>query len=95
MERYVLRLFVAGQTQSSLQARHNLDRICADHLKGKCDITVTDIFEDSDLAEAPKVLATPTLIKEWPAPLRRIIGDLSDTQKVLAALSLIPPAPAT
>ncbi len=94
MEPYVLRLFVAGQTPTSEAARQNLERICTDHLNGKCEIIVTDVLEDSEQAETHKVLATPTLIKESPAPLRRVIGDLSDTQKVLAALSL-PPQPSS
>ena len=94
MEPYVLRLFVAGHTPISEGARQNLERICAEHLNGKCEIIVTDVLEDSEQAETHKVLATPTLIKESPAPLRRVIGDLSDTPKVLAALSL-PPQPAS
>ena len=94
MEPYVLRLFVAGHTPTSQNARQNLDRICTDHLNGKCEIIVTDVLEDSEQAETHKVLATPTLIKESPSPLRRVIGDLSDTPKVLAALSL-PPQPAS
>ena len=90
MEPYVLRLFVAGQTPTSEDARQNLERICAEHLHGRCQITVTDIVSDPEHAETHKVLATPTLIKESPSPVRRIIGDLSETQKVLAALSLAP-----
>jgi len=91
MARHYFTLFVAGDTPGSRQARANLERICAEHLRPDCKITVVDVTIDSEPAEFHRVLAIPTLIKHAPAPARRIIGDLSDKQTVLAALGLAAP----
>src|SRR3954468_9663805 len=85
---YVLRLFVAGKTARASAAVANLRRICDEDLDGKYQLEVIDVIEQPDAAEAARVLATPTLIKMLPPPLRRIIGDLSDREKVLLGLEL-------
>ena len=86
--RYVLRLFVTGKTPRATAAVANLRRICEEDLAGKYVLEVIDVLEQPDAAEAARVLATPTLIKMLPPPLRRIIGDLSDREKVLLGLEL-------
>lgn len=94
---YVLRLFVTGETSRARQAVSNIERICQQELRGRYRLEVIDVLCHPGLAEDHKILATPTLIKEMPSPLRRIIGDLSDARKVLLALDLQPrsDAPAT
>lgn len=87
---YVLRLFVAGETPRARQAVTNIERICQQELRGGYRLEVIDVLCHPGLAEDHKILATPTLIKELPPPLRRIIGDLSDTEKVLLGLDLQP-----
>ena len=89
---YVLRLYVTGNTPKTALAIANLQRICADELGGRYEMEVVDVLEHPELAEADKVLATPTLIKRLPPPLRRVIGDLSDRQKVLFGLEVRPSA---
>lgn len=86
--RYLLRLFVTGKTARASAAVANLRRICDEDLDGKYELEVIDVLEQPDAAEAARVLATPTLIKMLPPPLRRIIGDLSDRDKVLLGLEL-------
>lgn len=81
-----LELYIAGQSRNSLTALANLRRLCERELVGRCDLTVVDILEDPQAAEAANILATPTLIKRAPPPLRRIVGDLSLTQIVLDSL---------
>jgi circadian clock protein KaiB len=95
MNAYVLKLYITGQTPRSAQAIAHLQRICADWLNGQCEITVIDVLERPDLAEQDKVLATPTLIKASPQPARRVIGDLSDIERVMWGLGLdvVPHAP--
>ena len=88
MEKYRLRLYITGQTQRSKNAIGNLRRICEEELGGKYEMEIIDVLERPQLAEDEKILATPTLIKRLPPPLRRIIGDLSDTEKVLLGLDL-------
>ena len=83
-----LRLFVTGQTPRSQRAIANLRRISEEQFSARYQIIVVDVLEHPDWAEQEKILATPTLIKELPLPLRRVIGDLSDTEKVLLALDL-------
>lgn len=85
---YRLKLFVAGRSPRSAAAVATLRRICAAELAGRFDLVVVDIVEQPELAEAARILATPTLIKESPGPVRRIIGDLSDKDKVFAGLGL-------
>ena len=81
-----LELYVAGQSPNSLAALDNLRRLCAHELVGRCDVRIVDILEEPGAAEAANILATPTLIKRAPPPLRRIIGDLSNTEIVLQGL---------
>jgi circadian clock protein KaiB len=90
-DQYVLRLFVAGSTARARQALDNLQRICDHELQGRYRVEVVDVLERPDLAEEDRILATPTLIKRLPPPLRRVIGDLSDTEKVLLGLELRTP----
>lgn len=86
--RTVLRLFVTGRTARADAAISTLQRICEDELDGKYELVVVDVLEEPELAEAEKVIATPTLIKRLPPPMRRIIGDLSDREKVLLSLQI-------
>lgn len=90
MGKYILKLYITGHTSRSELAVENLRRICEEDLQGKYELEVIDILERPHLAENKKILATPTLIKELPLPLRRIIGDLSDKEKVLLRLDLMP-----
>jgi circadian clock protein KaiB len=89
MNKFMLRLYVTGQTSRSERAIANLRRICEEDLEGMYEMTVIDVLERPQLAEDEKILATPTLIKELPPPLRRVIGDLSDKDKVLLGLDLV------
>lgn len=90
---YRLRLFVAGSTARSRQAIENLRRVCADQLHGKVDLEVIDIYQQPELAGRYQVIAAPTLLKLLPLPVRRIIGDLSETERVLRGLELTPQRP--
>ncbi|HSD58147.1 MAG TPA: circadian clock protein KaiB [Methanotrichaceae archaeon] len=87
---YILRLYVAGQTKKSLTAFANLKKICEEHLKGKYRIEVIDLLENPQLAKGDQILAIPTLVRQLPPPLKKIIGDLSNTEKVLVGLDLRP-----
>jgi circadian clock protein KaiB len=87
---YLLKLYVRGGSVRADVAIANLRRICADQLRGQYDLEIIDVLEHPELAEADKILATPTLIKQLPPPLRRIIGDLSDTERVLVGLEVRP-----
>ena len=87
--RYRLRLFVAGTSQRSLRTIATLRRLCAEHLAGRVDIEVVDIYQQPHLAGQDQVVAAPTLVKLSPEPLRRIIGDLADETRVLRALDLL------
>lgn len=89
-EGYVLRLFLAGHTGRSRTAVENLRRICEQELAGRYRLELIDVLEQPDVAEAYNIVATPTLIKTLPPPLRRIIGDLSDSERVLLGLDLHP-----
>ncbi len=89
-ERYVLRLFVAGTSPSSAQAIARLHAICDEHLKGEYDLEIVDVHQHPGRASEDDIFAIPTLLKELPVPLRRIIGDLSDEGRVLIALGLEP-----
>ena len=88
--RYVLRLFVAGATVRSRQAVLRIRQLCEEQLKGNCDLEVIDIYQQPGLARAHQIVATPTLIKESPAPVRRFIGNLLNTTGLFAELDLIP-----
>jgi circadian clock protein KaiB len=89
-ECFQLRLYVAGQTPKSVQAFANLKNICEEHLKGKYTIEVVDLMENPQLARGDQILAIPTLVRKLPPPLRKIIGDLSNTERVLVGLDLRP-----
>ncbi|MCX8027689.1 MAG: circadian clock protein KaiB [Thermodesulfovibrionales bacterium] len=90
MSKYLLKLYVTGRTPRSERAISNLKRICEEELQGQYEMVIIDVLERPQLAEEEKILATPTLIKQLPPPLRRIIGDLSDTEKVLLGLDILP-----
>ncbi len=95
MGRFRFTLYVAGDTARSQQAYADLRRICQERLgDGDFEVAVVDVTTDPDAAEAERILTTPTVVKEEPAPRRRITGDLSDAQKVLAGLGLGPGWPA-
>jgi len=87
-ERYVLRLYVTGMTPRSTRAVENVRRICEEHLHGRYDLEVIDIYQQPTLAKGEQIVAAPTLVKKLPLPLRRVIGDLSNTDKVLLGLDL-------
>lgn len=87
-QHYVLRLYVTGTTSRSAHAIANLKRICEELLRGRYDLEVIDIYQYPALARDEQVVALPTLIKKLPLPLRRIVGDLSDTERVLFGLDL-------
>jgi circadian clock protein KaiB len=92
VQRYVLRLYVAGMTPCSARAIGNLKAICEEHLNGVYDLEVIDLYQHPALADGERIVALPTLIKRLPPPLRRMIGDLSDRERVLIALDLKPKA---
>lgn len=88
--RWNLRLYVAGQTPRSLTAFKNLKEICEEYLKGKYHIEVVDLMENPTLARGDQILAIPTLVRKLPQPIRKIIGDLSNTERVLVGLDIQP-----
>ena len=83
-----LRLYVAGQTPKSLAAFSNLKKICENHLRGRYRIEVIDLVEQPQLSRGDQIVAIPTLVRKLPVPVRKIIGDLSDTERVLVGLDL-------
>jgi circadian clock protein KaiB len=85
---YQLRLYVAGQTPKSLLAFTNLKQICEEHLQGRYEIEVIDLLENPQLSVGDQILAIPTLVRRLPEPIKRIIGDLSNTERVLVGLDL-------
>lgn len=87
-ERYVLRLYVTGLTPRSTQAIANLRAVCEEHLAGRYDLEIIDIYQQPELAKGAQLIAVPTLVKELPLPVRRLIGDLSDKERVLVGLNL-------
>lgn len=87
-----LRLYVAGQTANAIAAFANLKRICEEHLAGKYSIEVVDLLENPKLAAGDQIIALPTLVRKLPPPMRQIIGDLSNTERVLVGLDLRPPS---
>ena len=89
-EFWELRLYVAGQTPKSLAAFANLKKICEEHLAGRYKIQVIDLLENPKLAKGDQILAIPTLVRKLPEPVRKIIGDLSNTERVLIGLDLRP-----
>ena len=89
-EVWKLRLYVAGQTPKSLRAFDNLKKLCEAHLKGRYQIEVIDLLENPQMARGDQIVAVPTLVRKLPRPVRQIIGDLSDTDRVLVGLALQP-----
>lgn len=87
---YVLRLYVSGATQRSLAAIENLQLICDTHLQGRYDLQVIDIYQQPELARGADIIAVPSLIKLLPLPLCQLVGDLSEKERVLVGLDLIP-----
>jgi circadian clock protein KaiB len=87
-----LRLYTAGQTPKSVAALHNLKRVCEEHLAGNYTIEVIDLLKNPRLAKEDEIIAIPTLVRKIPAPLRKIIGDLSNTERALVGLQLRPRA---
>ena len=92
-EFYDLRLYVAGQTARSLAAITNLRKICKEHLAGRYRIRVIDLLEHPQLARGDQILALPTLVRRLPEPIRKLVGDLSDTDRALVGLDLRPRPP--
>jgi circadian clock protein KaiB len=86
--RYVLRLYVAGTTPRSAMAIANLKAICEEHLAGRYDLEVVDVYQQPTLGAGEQIIAAPTLIKKLPPPVRRLIGDMSDREKVLIGLDI-------
>lgn len=93
--RYVLRLYVTGSTPRSSKAIQSIRSLCEQHLSGRYDLEVIDIHQQPVLAKGQQIIAAPTLIKQLPAPLRKMVGDLSNTQRVLMGLDLQPASGAT
>ncbi|HPX51703.1 MAG TPA: circadian clock KaiB family protein [Deltaproteobacteria bacterium] len=87
-EVWELRLYVAGQTPKSIRAFANLKRICEEYLAGKYRIEVVDLMENPQLAQGDQILAVPTLVRKLPPPIKKIIGDLSNTERVLVGLDV-------
>ena len=92
---YKLRLYVTGRTAQSQRALENLRQICETDLKELYDLEVIDVLEHPKLAEHEKIIATPTLVKQLPEPVRKILGDLSDRDRVLLSLDVVPGSTAT
>jgi circadian clock protein KaiB len=89
-KKWNLRLYVAGQTPKSIVALANLKRICDEHMNGQYRIEIIDLMENPQLAQKDQIVAIPTLVRELPSPLKRIIGDLSNTDRVLVGLDVVP-----
>jgi circadian clock protein KaiB len=90
LEQWHLRLYVAGQSPKSLRAFANLVRLCEERLDARYDIEIVDLIENPQLAAGDEIVAIPTLVRRLPAPMRKIIGDLSDSDRVLVGLQLRP-----
>ncbi|HEX8489164.1 MAG TPA: circadian clock KaiB family protein [Propionibacteriaceae bacterium] len=86
-----LRLYIAGQSPKSLKALSNLQRLCAERLEGRYEIEVVDLVKNPRLAAGDEIIAIPTLVRRLPEPMRKIIGDLSDAERVIVGLQLLPP----
>lgn len=91
-EYYILQLFVSGMTPSSLRAIRNIRDICREHLANRFELEVIDIYQQPELGKAAHIIAAPTLLKKLPKPLQQFIGDLSDKQKILVGLNIVPKA---
>ena len=91
-DRFDLRLYVAGQSPKSVRAIENLQRVCEEYLPGRFTVELIDLIEHPKLARGDEIIAVPTLVRRLPTPIQKIIGDLSDTEKVLVGLQLRPRA---
>lgn len=89
-ERYVLRLYVTGINERSRQAIQNAKAICEEYLEGRYDLEIIDVYKKPSLAKGEQILAVPTLVKKLPLPLRRIVGNMSEKERVLLGLDLVP-----
>ena len=89
-EELVLRLYVTGMTARSQRAIQNIKKICEDHLEGRYNLEVIDIYREPILAKGDQIVATPTLIKKLPVPIRKFIGEMSETERILLGLDLHP-----
>jgi len=89
-EKYVLKLYVTGMTPRSMKAVMNIKEICEEHLRGRYELEIIDVFQQPVLAKGEQIIAAPTLIKKLPMPIRKFIGDMSDTEKILIGLDLRP-----
>ena len=88
LKKYVLRLYITGTTERSIRAIANIKRICEEYLRGRYQLEVIDIYKNPSLGKGEQIIASPTLIKKLPLPLRRFIGDLSNTERILLGLDL-------
>ena len=89
-ERWNLRLYVAGETPKCVQAFEHLKRICEEHLQGRYSIEVIDLLKNPTLASGDQIIAIPTLVRQLPPPVKKIIGDLTNTERVIVGLNLVP-----
>lgn len=87
-EKFLLRLYVTGSTPSSVRAIENIRKFCEEHLQGRYDLEIIDIYQQPQLMKGEQIIAAPTLIKKLPLPLRKFIGDLSDSERILMGLDL-------
>ncbi len=87
-ERWQLKLYIAGMNQTARRAIKNLERICAEHLEGRYTLEIIDLLEHPQLAEGDQIIAVPTLVRSLPPPIRKILGDLSEKEKVLIGLDI-------
>jgi circadian clock protein KaiB len=87
-EKFILRLYITGMTPNSKRAVENVKRICEEHLEGRYSLEIIDIYQQPQLAEGDQIFAAPTLIKQLPHPLKKMIGDMSNTDKVLFGLDI-------
>ncbi len=92
-EKYVLRLYVTGATTNSLRAIENIKEFCDEHLQGRYSLQVVDVYQQPVLARGEQIIAAPTLVKYLPTPLRKFIGDMSNTERILLGLDLHPSKP--
>lgn len=89
-EKYVLRLYVTGMTPRSIKAIENIKKICEENLHGRYELDIIDIYQQPEYAKKEEIIAAPTLIKQLPLPLRKFIGDMSNKDKILVGLNLVP-----
>ena len=90
--RFVLKLYISGMTPRSRRAIENLQKLCEEHLPGRYDLEIIDIYQQPGLAKGAQIIAAPTLVKALPPPLRRVIGDMSDPGRILVVLGVVPPS---